>query len=70
MRLGGFHIQMRYLEATGNIMSGSGLAELLEVVYASNAVSHVLSSKAVARAVRGHLLDSGTLHVLLISRVF
>ena len=61
---------MSYLGASGHIMSGSGLHELLETVYASNAVSHILSGKAIARAVRGHFLVSAALHVLLISKVF
>lgn len=54
IRLGGFHLQMSFLGAIGHIMSGSGLQELLECVYASNAVVHMLSGKAVSRAVRGH----------------
>ena len=37
-------------------MSGSGIEELLECVYASNTVGHMLSGKAVQSAFRGHLL--------------
>ena len=37
-------------------MQGPRLAELLETVYASNAVVHMLNDKAVARAPRGHFL--------------
>lgn len=51
-------------------MSGTGLQELLECVYASNAVGHMLSGKAVARAIRGHLLVSGTLNAMLVSHAF
>ena len=32
LRLGGFHTQMSYLGASGHIMSGHGLHELLETV--------------------------------------
>ena len=34
LRLGGFHLMMSYLGCIGQIMSGSGLAELWEQVYA------------------------------------
>lgn len=36
----------------GRIMSGSGLREILELIYAPNAASHMSSGKAVSRAVR------------------
>ena len=35
-------------------MTGSGFKEVLELVHATNAVGHMLSGKALARAVRGH----------------
>ena len=70
LRLGGFHIQMSYLGSIGYIMSGSGLTELLELIYASNTVPHMLSGKAIARAVRGHFLVCSALHMLLISKVY
>jgi hypothetical protein len=70
LRLGGFHTQMNYLGAIGNIMSGSGLQEVLESVYASNAVTHMLSGKAVSRAVRGHFLVARALYSLLLSQGF
>ena len=66
---------MSFLCAIGHLMSGSGIQELLEVVYSSNTVAHMLSGKAVARAVRGHLLvDSAlnanhTLYIILYSGV-
>ena len=70
LRLGGFHIQMCYLGSIGYIMSGSGLTELLELIYASNTVPHMLSGKAIARAVRGHFLVCSALYILLISKVY
>ena len=52
-------------------MSGSGLSELFETVYAPNTVPHILSGKAVARAVRGHLLIDIALHVVfMLSKFF
>ncbi|KAK2169390.1 hypothetical protein LSH36_10g03040 [Paralvinella palmiformis] len=39
-------------------MTGSSLKELLELVFASNTTSHMISVKAVPRAIRGHLIDT------------
>ena len=58
IRLGGFHTIMSFLGCIGYLMSGTGIWEALEVVYAGNTVPHLLSGKAVSRALRGqHLLD-------------
>ena len=38
LRLGGFHTEMSFLGCIGSLMAGSGLKELLEMVYAPNAV--------------------------------
>jgi hypothetical protein len=42
-KLGGFHTLMSFLEAIGNLMSGLGLTELLDLIYASNMTPHLLS---------------------------
>jgi len=68
--LGGFHTEMRFLGCIGHTMAGSGLKDVLELVYASNAVEHMLSGKAVERAVRGHFLIDTTLNAMLVARVF
>ena len=65
IRLGGFHCVMSYLGCIGQLMSGSGLKELLETVYASNTVPHMLSGKAVSRALRGHFLAGNAICSLL-----
>lgn len=54
MRLGGFHLEMSFVGGIGHLMEGSGITELLETVYAPNAVTHMTSGKAIARAVRAH----------------
>ena len=46
LRLGGFHTLLSFLGSIGNIMSGSGLRSVLELVYAENTVTHILSGKA------------------------
>ncbi|GFR99684.1 hypothetical protein ElyMa_002798100 [Elysia marginata] len=61
---------MSYLGTIGHLMTGFGLRELLEVIYAPDAVGHMLSGKAVARTVRGHVLVGSVLNALLASSVF
>ena len=51
-------------------MAGSGIEEVLELVYAKNAVPHILSGKAVARAIRGHFLVDAALNAMLVSDTF
>jgi len=61
---------MSFLGCIGHAMSGSGLQELLEVVYSANTVTHILSGKAVARAVRGHLLVDSALNAMVAAKTF
>lgn len=70
LRLGAFHTEMSFLGCIGKIMSGTGLAELLESVYAPNAVGHMLSGKAVTRAFRGHCLVDAALNAMITSQAF
>ena len=70
VRLRGFHAEMSFLGCIGHVMSGSGLQELLEVVYSPNTVTHILSGKAVARAVRGHLLIDSALNAMVGAKAF
>ena len=67
LRLGAFHMEMSFLGSIGHLMAGSGLKELLELIYAPNAVDHILTGKAVSRAVRAHILLDGVLNALLLS---
>ena len=41
--LGGFHTIMRFWGCIGHVMLGSGLQDVLEQLYVSNAVAHILS---------------------------
>ena len=70
LRLGGFHAQMSFLGCIGSVMVASGLEELLGVVFAPNTVKHVLSGKALARAVRGHMLVDSALSAILTGQTF
>jgi len=51
-------------------MSGCGFRDCLELLYASNAVIHMLSGKAVERAIRGHFLIDATLNAMLMCKAF
>ena len=66
LRLGGLHIQMSFLGCIG-IWWRVLVYDVLELVYAKNAVGHMLSGKAIARAMRGHFLLDAALNALLVS---
>ena len=65
--LGGFHTEISLLGCIGHFMAGSGLQELFELMYAPNAVVHMLAGKAVVRAVQAHLIIESALNALLLS---
>ena len=48
--LGRFHLMMSFAGSIGSLVKGSGLKEALQNVYAENTVEHILSGKAIARA--------------------
>lgn len=56
LMLGSFHTLMNLLGAIGTLMDGSGIKEILGTIYGENAVQHIMTGKAVQRALRGHLL--------------
>ena len=68
--LGGFHTMISYMGSIGAIMKGSGIHESLETIYGSNAVDHILSGKAVSRAVRARFLTVAVLKNLLLEEKF
>lgn len=69
IRLGGFHLLMSFLGCIGYIMSGSGLKDILSLVYASNTVDKMLEGRAYSRALRGHHLMHLALAKLILSEV-
>ena len=60
-RLGGFHTMMSFMGSIVSMMKSSGLEEALETAYGPNAVTHMISGKAVSRALRGHCLVEAAL---------
>lgn len=67
LKLGSFHTMLSFLGSIGHLMNASGLKEVLELIYAENAVDHILNGKAHARASRGHILVSAALNTILVS---
>ena len=61
---------MSFLGCIGHLMENSGLCETLEVVYGSNAVTHMLSGKVLVRARRGHFLVDAALNIILAADAF
>ena len=66
-RLGGFHTLMSFLGSIGNMIKDFGLEELFAKVYAENSVVHMLSGKAISRALRAHFLAESSLTTMLIN---
>ena len=56
---------MSFYGSIGTIMAGSGIDKLFENIYGQNAVKHMLSGKAVARANRAHILTESALLIKL-----
>ncbi|EDO33944.1 predicted protein [Nematostella vectensis] len=70
LRLGALHLHMSFLGSIGHLMAGSGLKDVFELIYAKNAVTHMLTGKAISRAIRGHLLVNSALNAMLASKTY
>ena len=62
-------MMMSFLGSIGFAMNGSGLSNVLETAYGPNAISHMMSGKAVSRAIRGHFLVDSALMIKLMQKV-
>ena len=70
LRLGGLHIQMRFLGGIGHLIAGSGLQELLKPIYADNAVGHILSRKPISSVNCAHFIVDAALNAMLMAQAF
>ena len=68
-RLGGFHTLMSFSGSIRTVMKGSGLQECLQLLYGENAVTHILSGKAVSRALKAHFLLQSALILKVITTI-
>jgi hypothetical protein len=64
-KLGGFHTMGSFLACIGHLMDGSGLHELIDLIYAANTTPHILRGKAISRAIRAHIIVEYALHIVL-----
>ncbi|KAH3788805.1 hypothetical protein DPMN_166967 [Dreissena polymorpha] len=48
--------------AIGSLIEESGLENILETVYGENTIVHIITGKAVQKALRGHFLVAKCLH--------
>lgn len=55
---------MSFPGCIGHLMQGTDLEEVLELIFTDFAVGHILSGKAISRAVRGHSLVPSSLYAL------
>ena len=69
LRLGGFHLLMSTCGSLFQMMKGSGIEEALEQVYGPNAVTHMMSGKAITRALRGLFLIEAALSTKILSNL-
>ena len=63
-------MEMSFLESIGHIMTETGLKVLFSVVYDENIVPHMLSGKAIGRAIISHTLVELVLHALSAADIF
>ena len=59
--LGGFHMLMSFMGSIGTIMENSGLSTVLETIYGSVSVKHMLTGKAIAMSLRGNFIVESAL---------
>ncbi|GBO37222.1 hypothetical protein AVEN_270851-1 [Araneus ventricosus] len=65
IRLGGFHLLSSFFGAFGYIMQGSGIKEVLSLIYAPNSLDKMLTGHPYARAFRTHTLLHLTLATII-----
>ncbi|XP_046409257.1 uncharacterized protein LOC124174204 [Ischnura elegans] len=65
VRLGGFHLLMSFLGCIGEIMGGSGLKDVLSLIFAEGSVDKILNGHSYARGVRAHIILQQALSLLI-----
>ena len=60
---------MDFLRSLGSLINGAGLSELLPTVYGESSITHILSGKAISRALQAHFLVYAALMSKLIQAV-
>ena len=61
---------MSFSGSIGDIMTDSGISECFGTVYGSTAIIHMLTGKAISRALHGHFTLESALTADLLSQIF
>ena len=61
---------MSYLGCIGYIVHDTGLTEVLEQIYASNTVKHILTGHAVPRAMRARCIVDLSINIMLLMNLY
>lgn len=69
IRLGGFHLLLSYTGSIGYIMKGSGLKEILSLIYAPGSIDKMLEGHSYARTVRAFTLLNAVLVSILLDEM-
>ena len=70
MKLGPFYQLMNFLECIGATMNNFGLSDIIKTIYGSNTNEHMISGKAISRAIHGHMIVDSFLDGMLLSITF
>ena len=66
VRMGTFHMVMSTVGSIFEPMKGSGIEEAMQCIYGTETIAHIMSGKAIARAMRAiHLLQAALVQKLL-----
>ena len=68
--LGGFHTLMSFTGSLDFIMDGSGIESVFKTDYGEDTVKHMLGGKAIAKALRAHILLESALTIKLQQMLF
>lgn len=69
VRLGGFHLLMSFMGCIGQIMAGSGIKEILSLIYAEGSVDKILNGHSYARSVRAHIILQQVLSIIIMDEL-
>ena len=68
--LGGLHTLISFLGGIGHCIVQTGLQKVISTIYADNAVGHMLTGKAISRAIRAHVIVDAALDAQLFTKLF
>ena len=61
---------MRFLGGIGHLIAGSVRQGIIEIIFAINAIPHMLTGNVISRAVRHHMLIYAASNTILVANVY